>query len=177
MWSCSVFQGLGHVRCYSYVMIIHFSSIWFIWWQLFLICVMVYSNVSRAWRLTTSQRRFLLKIVGAGFFFLVLEATFDLQRILQQFLSAVVAPNLRRVLFGRRNRRRGFGDFVTCQLVVFWLRSQFGWGESHRRHVIIFFSRTRIIASSGSHVFLTKQFKLIVRSNSGSSSEAVSSKL
>ena len=56
---------------------------------------MVYSNVSRAWRLTTSQRRFLLKIVGAGFFFLVLEATFKLQRILQQFLLTVVTPNLR----------------------------------------------------------------------------------
>ena len=133
-------------------------------------------QIMTTYHFPTYLRRFLLKIVSAGFFFLLLEATFDLQRILQQFLSTAVAPNLQRVLFGRRNRRRGFGDFVTCQLVVFWLRSRFGWGESHRRHVSIFFSRTRIIASSGSHVFLTKQFKLIVRSNRGSSSEAMSSK-
>ena len=43
----------------------------------------------------TDLRRFLLKIVGAGFFFLVLKATFKLQRILQQFLLTVVTPNLR----------------------------------------------------------------------------------
>ena len=104
-----------------------------------------------------------VKIVGAGFFFLVFKATFDLQRILQQFLSTVVAPNLRRMRFGRRNRRRGFGYFVTCQLVVYWLRSRFGWGESHRRHVSIFFSYTRIIASSGSYVRLIEQWLIFRR--------------
>ena len=59
-----------------------------------------------------------VKIVGAGFFFLVFKATFDLQRILQQFLSTVVAPYLRRVRFGLRNRRRGFGYLSARRLLA-----------------------------------------------------------
>ena len=115
------------VRCYSYVMIIH-SNLTHPVTVIPHLCngLLKCVQIMTTYHFPTYLRRFLLKIVGAGFFFLVLEATFDLQRILQQFLSAVVAPNLRRVLLGRRNRRRGFGDFVTCQLVFFWLRSRFG---------------------------------------------------
>ena len=76
------------------------------------------------------------------------EASLDLQRSQRQFLKTAVARNLRRVLFRRRNQCRGLSDFVTCELVVHWLQSQFGRKESRSRLVSIFFVCAHIIVSS-----------------------------